>query len=467
MRVRRAIYHLYIAVVSLALLGFSGSFGPALTDAARVIVETSGAMGTFGGREYYWAIGAMEGTVDRNDGTSGRYRVPVSLMYPDSDPNGFGFVDLVNSADFELYAEEDAPFGRRKIYYPGDMIFSDYLRREGFVYMSVQWSRMVTEILGGDYGMIENGEDATEIIKDAVRFLRDPNKIEGNFVLLLGAVDHVVGYGHSQTGALLLEFFRSGQNREADGALVFDGGLAGVHIGCLIPTNEKQTRSGLSPFVPFEKRVYCDGPPPDDGKLIALQSETDVENLRSDLTRFKTDNFRQYELAGIAHIPTDMIGLKTMGADRQNPVSFKPAFKAMLRNLVDWIATDTPPPAPRYIEGQVDANGDMHIVRDSDGNAKGGVRLPHMPVVLPNGERAGAPLGVYTGLDLDYEDPLNVFPLIGGTFEPFSEEELSARYPSREAYAARVEKAAAALLAERFILPEDYEAYVRAAERGR
>ena len=35
------------------------------------------------------------------------------------------------------------------------------------------------------------------------------------------------------------------------------------------------------------------------------------------------------------------------------------------------------------------------------------------------------------------------------------------------AYAeARVEKAAAALLADRFILPEDYEAYVRSAKRG-
>ena len=57
-------------------------------------------MGTFGGRQYTWVTAAMEGTVAREDGTTGHYRVPVSIMYPDRDPNGFGFVDVVNSADF-------------------------------------------------------------------------------------------------------------------------------------------------------------------------------------------------------------------------------------------------------------------------------------------------------------------------------------------------------------------------------
>ena len=125
----------------------------------------------------------MEGTVDRDDGTTGHYRVPVSLMYPDRDPNGFGFVDVVNSADFWVYLDETAPMGKRKIYYVGDVIFSDYLRRQGFVYMSVQWARMVTEELGSDYGVIEDGRDGYEIIKDAARFLRSPDGLEGDLRL--------------------------------------------------------------------------------------------------------------------------------------------------------------------------------------------------------------------------------------------------------------------------------------------
>ena len=89
-----------------------------------------------------------------------------------------------------------------------------------------------------------------------------------------------------------------------------------------------------------------------------------------------------------------------------------------------------------------------------------------MPTVLPNGEQAGAPLGIYRGVDPDYKDHGNEYAWIGGSFEPFPAEELKARYPSQDAYVDLVEKAAAALLADRFILEEDYEAYLAAARRG-
>ena len=397
---------------------------------------------------------------------SGTTGLPVSIMYPDRDANGFGLVDIVNSADFQIYADQDAPFGRRKIYYGGDIIFSDYLRREGYVYMSVQWARMVMEELGSAYGIIENGIDAYEIIKDAARFLRRPDRIEGDLPFRQNAVDRVIGFGLSQTASLTLEFVRSGHNREENGALVFDGVLAGFHVGCMVIDNDDAVRPGFYLIPSYYEYVFCDDPLPEDGKFISLLSESDVDAFRSYLTRHETANFRQYELAGIAHLPPDIIALKVMGATRQNPISYKPAYKAMLRNLVEWIASDTAPPEPRYIEGRVDENGDFHIATDADGNAKGGVRLPHMPMVLPNGDHVGAPLGVYTGLDLDYLDPMNVYPWAGGTFTPFSQQELAARYPSREVYVVRVEKAAAALLAGRFLLPEDYEAYVRAAKRG-
>jgi len=424
-------------------------------------------MGTFGGREYVWVTAAMEGAVRRDDGTVGSYRVPISLMYPDRDPNGFGFVDVVNTSDFWVFLEEDAPFGRRKIYYVGDAIFSDYLRREGYVYISVQWSRMVTEELGADYGIIENGEDGNEIIKDAARFLRQPDRIEGDPPFRPAAVDRVIGFGQSQSAALLLEFVRRGHNREENGGLVFDGIIGGVLSGCLGLNNDETPRPGPGPTIPLYHEVLpCDDPPPEDGKFISILSQGDLNAFQSYLTRHETPNFRQYEIAGVAHMPSDVVAMKVMGATRQNPVSFKPPFKAILRNLVEWIVSDTAPPEPRYIEGRVDADGHMHIATDGDGNAKGGVRLPHMPTVLANGEHVGAPLGVYTGLDPDYLDPFNPFPWLGGTFEPFSKQELAARYPSREVYVARVERAAAALLADRFILPEDYEAYVRSAKHG-
>ena len=222
------------------------------------------------------------------------------------------------------------------------------------------------------------------------------------------------------------------------------------------------------PTIPlFYVGDYCDGPLPQEGKFIAIETETDLDADQSYRIRHDSPNFRQYELAGVAHIPPDLIGLETIGAKRQNPVSFRPVYKAALRNLVDWIETGKEPPDSRYIDGWIDGEGEFHFARDADGHVKGGLRLPHMPTALPNGEQAGGPLGLYRGLDPDYKDHPNVYAWYGGSFEPFSVEELKARYPSRDAYVELVSKAAAALLSERFILQEDYDAYVQSAELQR
>jgi hypothetical protein len=213
--------------------------------------------------------------------------------------------------------------------------------------------------------------------------------------------------------------------------------------------------------------VPCGGPLPEDGKYIAIQTQSDVDSLKAYLSRHQTPSYRQYELAGVAHIPPDIVDLRLVGATRQNPISFRPVYKAMLRNLVEWIVAGTAPPDSRYIEGTVDREGQFPFATDADGNVIGGVRLPHMPAVLPNGERAGAPLGVYGGLDPDYLNPRNVWALLGGTFAPFSAQELAARYPSSEAYVQLISNAAAALLADRFLLQEDYDAYLQAAKRWR
>jgi Alpha/beta hydrolase domain len=443
--------------------------GPALAEVSRVVVKESGPMGTFAGRQYTWVNAAMEGSVEREDGTTGHYRVPVSLMYPDRDPNGFGFLDVVNSADFHIYLDDAAPMGKRKIYYVGDVIFSDSLRREGFVYMSVQWARMVTEELGADYGVVEDGRDGYEIVKDAARFLRSPQRLEGDVSSRPQAVDYVVAFGYSQTGSLLLEMARSGQIRGQHGAWIFDGVLAGGHSGwCVVLNNDATPRPGPGPTIPlFYVGDYCDGPLPQEGKFIAIETETDLDSDQSYRIRHESPTFRQYELAGVAHIPTDLNGLETIGAKRQNPVSFRPVYKATLRNLVDWIETGKEPPDSRYIEGHIDGEGEFHFARDADGHVKGGVRLPHMPAALPNGQQAGAPLGIYRGTDPDYKDSSNYYAWIGGSFEPFSAEEIKARYSSRDAYVDLVEKSAAALLDERFILQEDYDAYVQSAELQR
>jgi hypothetical protein len=206
---------------------------------------------------------------------------------------------------------------------------------------------------------------------------------------------------------------------------------------------------------------------PDDGKIILLRTQTDLEDNDGAPPRQELPGFRLYEIAGVSHVPVFMANLADLGAPRQNPASWRPVAKAMLRHLGDWIVEGNEPPPPLYLDGALDGAGTFRLATDGDGNALGGVRLPHMATLLPNGEWAGAPLGVYGGRDLDLDAPRFGYAELGGTFEPFSAEELARRYPSRETYVDLVRKAAAALLSGGYILQADHDAYIRSAQLER
>jgi hypothetical protein len=453
-----------ICVFAAAFVVFAA--GKASAEIERVVVDGSGSLGTFGGRTYVWVTASMEGTVAREDGTIGHYRVPISLNYPESGSNGFGFVDVVTISDFTNFTAETAPRGERSVLYSGATIFSDFLNTEGYTYVSVQWSRTVTEILGPGYGVIENGTDGWEIIKDAARLLRDP-LLEG----LPGQpapVEHVIGHGYSGIAQLLRGFVWRGENREDDGSLVFDGLFVAAHGGetCRILNNVDTPRS--QPGRPVTPTFYagqdCPEPLPEDGKIVLLRTQSEVEGDAA-LTRHELPGYRIYEVAGVSHVPVFMNNLRDLGAPRQNPVSWQPVAKALLRHLREWIATGREPPPSLYIDGAVGADGVFRLALDEDGNVLGGIRLPHMATLLPDGQRSGAPLGLYTGFDPDLDLPRYGYASSGGTFDPFSTEELARRYPTRETYVDLVRRAAEALLAGGYILEEDYAAYIRAAER--
>ena len=100
---------------------------------------------------------------------------------------------------------------------------------------------------------------------------------------------------------------------------------------------------------------------------------------------------------------------------------------------------------------------------DADGNEIAGIRLPDIAV----------PRGTHTGWNL-YKAPLPEGELADreGTFLAFAatladreqsgdpRASLAERYPSHEAYAARVQEVVAALQRDRLLLEEDAEAYL-------
>jgi hypothetical protein len=190
----------------------------------------------------------------------------------------------------------------------------------------------------------------------------------------------------------------------------------------------------------------------------------------------------------------------------RNPHSASPALRALLVALEEWVVTGTPPPASRVPSIAAGAAVDAAAVEmpavaglapppaanriaapvdwvdpparldnfyatrvsavDADGNEVAGLRLP--PIAVP--------LGTHTGWNRYRVQPQELADR-DGTFIAFArtrrEREaandprpsLEERYGSRTEYVARVEAAAAALVAERLLLPADAARYVAAARQ--
>jgi hypothetical protein len=187
----------------------------------------------------------------------------------------------------------------------------------------------------------------------------------------------------------------------------------------------------------------------------------------------------------------------------RNPHSATPALRALFVALEEWVRADTAPPSSRvpsiargtavaaeavkmptlpgvalppganqigppvdWVEPPARLDnfyGTRVCAVDADGNEVVGVRLP--PIAVP--------LGTYTGWNIYRAQPCELCDR-DGSLIPFARSRterdaagdprpsLEERYGSRENYIAGME-AAAALVAERLILPTDADAYVKAA----
>ena len=463
--------------VILTLTAYTQASSPSL------IVEYAADMGTFNGKGYVYAEGLLSGRAP-----GGRYSVPVILIYPSTGSNGFALVDFVNPGsrfhswrdaqnkpvvcdrgDFDTQhkgrvvcesGENEGHRFWRGIGRYSTHIMGDYLYRSGWTVFQVQWAKMVTDYMGPEppdgsrrrrlaYGTIAENADGYEILRDAGRFVKNPGKITGNATSFAG-VDAAVTFAFSSPGFLQREFLRKGHNEEADGSLIYDGHLITGAGGLCLALDV--LRPGPCPSIVTG-----------DSKVLALDTQSEPERLAGFLSRDdgSQPNYRKWELAGVCHLPTPIFALTYIGVTNQNPISYRPVFKAALNSLKEWIEADVDPAPSAHIDGSVGAENVWTTDVDADGNAKGGVRLPHMPRTLADGSPAGAPLGVYGARDLSSTETLII---LSGTFDPFTESELAARYPTRTDYVRLVTAAADELLAEGYILKEDRDQYVAEAK---
>ncbi len=212
-------------------------------------------------------------------------------------------------------------------------------------------------------------------------------------------------------------------------------------------------------------------------KAFKVYTETDVRG-QFPLRVPDTATTHTWEIAGGSHVPAAAVSndptdfRATLGAiqtrefgpappvDCVNPgpsnVEVWAVFDAAYAAFDKWVTEGIEPAvAPRI---QINPGPPVSIVRDADGFAIGGLRLPKVtvPVALVNGENAPASL----------TNPLSAFCVLYGTLRPFSHEKLAALYPTKDVYVSKVTAALHSLVADRLLLPEDAETLQSDAENS-
>lgn len=430
-------------------------------------------------------------------------------IYPREDACGMVPCDNYSFAspcetrgDFLCMNPDSVPLSENKyerfIVQGGRNFTEDFIFDQGYTYLSMQWNKAVTEHFGptppdGErtrlaYGTIERPEDSFPIILDAVTVLKDPSTFDANGFNVAAPmpVTKVLAEGYSQSAAHLQTILLNRLHLLPDGSPLIDGMLLiGVGASC---HNSKDNP-------PTYHEFFLCGPGPANStgptKVMHIAMQTALEAfgavfVRREFTVDPTDmdcamgpgpgcdpnpNYYAYELPGVAHLSTKINDMSFMGATRQNPADPRPFFRARVKDLYAWMEMDVPPPPPINVAGTIDQNMMFVPETDADGNWLGGIRLPHMETILTGSVAAGAPLGTYGGVDPQFiVDPTvfppvaHIWPMVGGIFIPFPEEEVMRRYPTHEDYVERIRLAAQNLLDNGYILQADYDAYIAKAE---
>ena len=438
----RSIQYFSVSLCMLGLLYGTSNFAHATISAVKLSSTTDA--GSFRGRPYQRYDGRMEGSAP-----GGSYSVPVTALLPTkpSDGNGFAVVDVLNT----VAVGKDTVLGPDPLPLARHHIGEDYLFGTGHAYVGVLWDKAAAEALGA--GTIAQPGDGYAILADAAELARAPGRHIP--AAASGAAPlKVVAFGFSQTGAVLRDFYFSHHN-SAGGTPVFDAAIVGGAGGACFRVATLSWDG-------------CEGPLADGGKVISVLAEGDAQ-MAGGWERGENPDYRFIEVAGVSHIPATIDDFRSRGLPEQNPIGFEPVMRAALANVEAWLGGTEPPPsiALQLSDAASTKLNDIEIVPlavDGDGNALGGLRLPHMAGVTSDGRPAGAPLGRYGGLASEHAD--NFFLALGGTFTPFPPDKVKALYPTHASYVAAVKAAVDDLVARRYILAEDGAAYVEAAERA-
>jgi hypothetical protein len=202
------------------------------------------------------------------------------------------------------------------------------------------------------------------------------------------AVDHVIGFGYSQSGRLLREFVRDGFNEDERGRPAFDGlfvasaGAGGGSFNHRFAMPGQAGNSVLSILRPVDlppftdagllARARVDGVVP---KIFYTLSSTEYWARAASLTHTTEDGLadlppdpssRLYLLSGTPHASGPLPPIRATASQRfRHDLNFAEqrwVLRALLLALDDWVRLGTAPPPSRYptvARGQLVAREDV------------------------------------------------------------------------------------------------------------
>jgi len=288
--------------------------------------------------------------------------------------------------------------------------------------------------------------------------------------------ERVIALGESQSAFRLVTYLDAIQPLSRgvyDGYLVYSRGGDGADL------SQAPLRTITTP-TPTYIRTDLDVP------VLMFETEADVIGLGYRLARqAPTRYIREWEVAGTAH--DDTYGLIYAREDTGKGAADTEAFESMLdppkdpipgavdcavpinagshtyeiraaiQALNTWVATGTAPPQSPRLE--VDPSDPSEFVKDSNGEAVGGIRTPQVqvPVAVLSGVGQPGSFAISNPGSATESGAVSGGVLCGifGTTIPFSESKLAALYPTHESFVEKWDAATAAEVRQGYLLEAD------------
>ena len=187
-----------------------------------------------------------------------------------------------------------------------------------------------------------------------------------------------------------------------------------------------------------------------DAPIMVVNSEVEAISCYP-VRQPDTDRYRYWEAAGAAHVSLQAMqrGLLRRGATPGaaaldlhgiNEIPMNPVVEAGNHHIRKWVEGGAPPPAQPLIEF---AGDPADVVRDDNGIARGGIRLPQVEVPIATNSAVPA--------------PNSALGFLGGSCQHFPAEKVRALYGDIDTYLSRFEQASRAAEKAGVILPRDVQ----------